>query len=258
MRLKFNKRGGSYSVTILVFLVLFLTGYTLMMYKIGSGNISENMQKLEYITSLNLRIDEYNFLTQLSFEQAIVRAYKEYLSTNTKKEGDYILRENRVTDNFETGMENLIRVYLNEEMNKYFTEDQKKDILNQESSVLSISYKEQPSLKVEPIEIELKDNEGKINAKYRNSIYVFTDLEKLGLNDIRKIEQTFDKCNIVSELTAKECFSVGFKGIKIDKTVISQEEIKIYFSSGINYIFEKNKEEKIQFILTKKITSAKI
>jgi len=252
-----NKR-GDLSVVLLVFLVLFITIYSLFTFTTSSMNVEEKISNVKIIDKIYSQENLVEFYVKEAGEKAVVKSYKEIIKDSNYIGGSVILINN-VDAEFTFPKKDLNDIFMvkfidnfKKEFQKYeFDEDYLKDL---KEVIISNDFEinfDGNDLNVIFINFEFEENyeKGNLrNIKYMPKMILNFDLNKIGLESFDKIYNVKDNCK--SQVDIGECFNLelnNFNAVLMNKQKSSGEGYSLVtLTSNKEFLIDGN-YEKIEF-----------
>lgn len=228
-----NKR-GDISITLLVFMVVVLTGSVLFSFIRSSGKITGNIADSRFLEGAYFGEEGARSFMKAASEDALIKSYYEVAN----EKGDDLFK------NFdEIAVDNLIKEKFNakfaEEIKKYGAgEKVMQDLLAEVEKGNFVS-----SFDGDGMSIEIKDfaisagvvgqnKETKIGVIYRPKMIVNVSLEELGLYGFWKINNAIEKCKSAkSDSEISNCFSSELSTrflVDYNKKVLGLESRRVF------------------------------
>ncbi|PIN90339.1 hypothetical protein COU57_03730 [Candidatus Pacearchaeota archaeon CG10_big_fil_rev_8_21_14_0_10_32_14] len=205
MLIKLKNRRGDFAVTLVVILALVLVGIALFSFSAANKAYSATISNPNRIDNVYLQEDNTKFYLTNSLEDAYIETFYECVSddfcfTVSEKNADKILVFDKVWNE-------------DEKFNEKFKENFGKRIgnynlgsLKLENIKLSFSGNKITAI-IENIDMKAEiADENVDNIDYKTNIESSIDVDELGLNSIKDISDSWEKCRILSELEKGKCY----------------------------------------------------
>lgn len=252
-----NKR-ADIAITILVVLVLFLTGITLFSFLKSPGKIEEKIINVKFMNSFQLKQQTAEFYLEQAGKNAFVKTYEQFAKgTNqydfiaNRKSNNYFgelhpkLKENFI-EKFRENFKKEISGYLIDDSFSFTSEILEKTKQLVKEDKFSLAF-EGEILELKSSELIIEDSSPNAEVLFIPKISLEFDYEKLGLHSFEKIYRMREYClslegnpEILNSLVREECLREGLLnfeiGVNEESLVNLKTEEEFYLDGGFKRI----------------------